>query len=66
MEVIPFLGSSRLAEPIDRFQVDAVVHGHSHYGQRQGMTPGGRPVFNCALPLFRRESPNEPFVLLEV
>jgi Icc-related predicted phosphoesterase len=65
-EIIPFLGSSRLAEPIDRFPVDAVFHGHAHYGLPVGCTPGGRTVYNCALPLMRRVSPERPFVLVDV
>lgn len=65
-EIIPFLGSSRLAEPIDRFPVDAVFHGHAHYGMPVGVTPGGRKVYNCALPLLRRLSPERPFVTLDV
>ncbi|HEV7872573.1 MAG TPA: metallophosphoesterase, partial [Enterovirga sp.] len=32
LEIFPFLGSSRLAETIDRFRVSAVVHGHAHRG----------------------------------
>ncbi len=47
-EIFAFLGSSRLAETIDRFQVSAVVHGHAHRGVYQGRTPGGAPVFNVA------------------
>ncbi|TCU07028.1 metallophosphoesterase family protein [Rhizobium sullae] len=47
-EIYPFLGSSRLAETIDRFHVDAVVHGHAHRGTYEGRTPGGTPVFNVA------------------
>ena len=66
VEIIPFLGSSRLAEPIDRFPVDAVFHGHSHYGMPIGCTPGGRDVYNCALPLLRRISPEQPFVTIDV
>jgi Icc-related predicted phosphoesterase len=65
-EVIPFLGSSRLAEPIDRFPVDAVFHGHAHYGTPHGCTPGGRDVYNCSLPLMRRLSPERPFVTVDV
>jgi Icc-related predicted phosphoesterase len=65
-EIIPFLGSSRLAEPIDRFPVDAVFHGHAHYGLPVGCTPGGRTVYNCALPLMRRVSPERPFVPVDV
>jgi Icc-related predicted phosphoesterase len=48
LEIYPFLGSSRLAETIDRFKVDAVVHGHAHRGTYEGRTPGGAPVFNVA------------------
>jgi uncharacterized protein len=47
-EIFPFLGSSRLAETIDRFRVTAVVHGHAHRGIYQGKTPGGVPVYNVA------------------
>lgn len=48
LEIYPFLGSSRLAETIDRFKVSAVVHGHAHRGAHEGATPGGAPVFNVA------------------
>lgn len=48
LEIYPFLGSSRLAETIDRFKVNAVVHGHAHRGTYEGRTPGGAPVFNVA------------------
>lgn len=47
-EIFPFLGSSRLAETIDRFPVTAVVHGHAHRGTYEGKTPGGAPVYNVA------------------
>jgi Icc-related predicted phosphoesterase len=47
-EIFPFLGSSRLAETIDRFPVKAVVHGHAHRGTYEGKTPGGAPVYNVA------------------
>ncbi len=47
-EIFPFLGSSRLAETIDRFPVKAVVHGHAHRGTYEGRTPGGAPVYNVA------------------
>ncbi|NNM72677.1 metallophosphoesterase family protein [Enterovirga aerilata] len=48
LEIFPFLGSSRLAETIDRFPVRAVVHGHAHRGAYEGRTPGGVPVYNVA------------------
>lgn len=48
VEIFPFLGSSRLAETIDRFPVNAIVHGHAHHGSFEGRTPKGIPVFNVA------------------
>jgi Icc-related predicted phosphoesterase len=48
-EIYQYLGSQRLAEPIDRFDhVKAVVHGHAHHGNFEGRTPLGKPVFNVA------------------
>jgi Icc-related predicted phosphoesterase len=48
-EIFPFLGCSRLADAIDRFDhVSAVVHGHAHRGTHAGKTPRGTPVYNCA------------------
>jgi uncharacterized protein len=64
LEIFPFLGSSRLAETIDRFKVSAVVHGHAHRGRYEGRTPGGAPVYNVAQHI---EKPNgRPYALLEV
>ncbi|HEY0112282.1 MAG TPA: metallophosphoesterase [Allosphingosinicella sp.] len=66
LEIYPFLGSSRLAHAVDRFEnVKAVVHGHAHRGAYEGRTPGGIPVYNCAQfvvePAFGR-----PYALLEI
>jgi len=64
LEIFPFLGSSRLAETIDRFKVSAVVHGHAHRGRYEGRTPGGAPVYNVAQYI---EKPNgRPYALLEM
>jgi Icc-related predicted phosphoesterase len=64
LEIFPFLGSSRLAETIDRFTVSAVVHGHAHRGAYEGRTPGGAPVYNVAMHI---EKPNgRPYALLEI
>lgn len=64
LEIYPFLGSSRLAEVIDRFTVSAVVHGHAHLGHYEGRTPGGQPVFNVASHI---EKPTgRPYALIEV
>jgi Icc-related predicted phosphoesterase len=48
LEIMPFLGCSRLGETIDRFKVSAVVHGHAHRGKYEGRTPAGQPVYNVA------------------
>lgn len=53
-EIFPFLGTSRLEGPLNRFPVDAVFHGHAHRGSLEGLTVGGTPVYNVALPLLRR------------
>ncbi|WP_395674473.1 metallophosphoesterase [Inquilinus sp.] len=64
LEIYPFLGSSRLAETIDRFTVSAVVHGHAHRGVYQGHTPGGAPVYNVAWAI---EKPSgRPYALIDL
>ena len=61
---LPFLGSSRLGETIDRFEVSAVVHGHAHRGAYEGRTPRGAPVYNVAMKI---EKPSgKPYALLRV
>lgn len=66
-EIIPFLGSSRLEEPLNRYHVVAAFHGHSHYGTAEGMTKEQVPVYNVAMPLLRQTYPDRPaFRLLEV
>jgi Icc-related predicted phosphoesterase len=64
LEIYPFLGSSRLAETIDRFKVSAVVHGHAHHGCYEGRTPGGAPVYNVAIQIPKPSG--KPYALLEV
>jgi Icc-related predicted phosphoesterase len=59
-EVMPFLGCSRLEEPLNRHGVTAVFHGHCHYGSEEGRTREGIPVYNVAAPLLRRLRPGEP------
>jgi Icc-related predicted phosphoesterase len=66
-EISPFLGSSRLEEPLLRYPVDAVFHGHAHRGSLEGRTINGVPVFNVARPLLQRSRPDQPpFLLYEV
>jgi len=37
-EIFPFLGTTRLAEVVDRHGADLVLHGHAHHGQLEGKT----------------------------
>jgi Icc-related predicted phosphoesterase len=67
LEIYPFLGSSRLEEPINRYAVHAVFHGHAHRGRPEGRTATGVPVFNVSVSLLRNVYPNRPpFRLFEV
>jgi len=66
-EIFAFVGSSRLEEPLNRYSVTAVFHGHAHRGTPEGHTKGGVPVYNVAMPLLRRSFPDHsPFRLLEI
>ncbi|HXE58973.1 MAG TPA: metallophosphoesterase [Gemmatimonadales bacterium] len=66
-EIYAFLGSSRLEEPLSRYPVDAVFHGHAHHGQPEGRTMGGVPVYNVSIALLQRTFPDRPpFRLLEL
>jgi Icc-related predicted phosphoesterase len=60
LEIYPFLGSSRLEEPLTRYPVDAVLHGHAHHGQLEGRTRTGTPVYNVSLSLLQRCFPDRP------
>jgi Icc-related predicted phosphoesterase len=67
LEIFPFLGSSRLEEPINRYDVTLVVHGHAHYGSPQGRTSANIPVYNVSMPLLKKLNPDHPpFRVLEV
>jgi Icc-related predicted phosphoesterase len=66
-EIFPFLGTTRLEEPLNRFAVTAAVHGHAHRGTPEGRTSTGVPVYNVSLPLLRARFPNRPpFRIIEV
>jgi Icc-related predicted phosphoesterase len=60
IEIFPWLGCSRLEEPINRYQVTAAVHGHAHGGSPEGHTSTGVPVYNVALHVMRRAYPDSP------
>lgn len=53
-EVFPFLGSYLLGKAVDEGGADLVVHGHSHHGRERGMTRGGIPVRNAAIPMLKK------------
>ncbi|KAA5546391.1 metallophosphoesterase family protein [Adhaeribacter rhizoryzae] len=53
-EIWPFMGSSRLVEPINRREVEAVFHGHAHVGTLEGQTSAGVKVYNVARPILQR------------
>lgn len=65
-QIYPFLGSSRLIEPICRFGANLVVHGHAHRGSREGTAGNGIPVYNVSLPLMTQISPEQPYIIREV
>jgi Icc-related predicted phosphoesterase len=66
-EIYPFLGSSRLEEPIGRYPVTLVFHGHAHRGQLEGATSSGARVYNVSLPLLSRAFPDRvPFRVFNV
>jgi Icc-related predicted phosphoesterase len=67
LEIVAFLGSSRLEEPLDRYRVTAVFHGHAHRGSLEGRTKGNAPVYNVAMPLLAAKFPDRPpFRVIEV
>ena len=66
-EIFPFLGSSRLEEPLNRYRPSVVFHGHAHRGRLEGTTSAGVPVYNVAMPLLKRTDPERPpFRVVEV
>jgi Icc-related predicted phosphoesterase len=67
LEIFAFLGTSRLEEPLIRYPVDAVFHGHAHRGYPEGKTVNNVPVYNVAKPLLQRIFPDSPpFRLVEI
>jgi Icc-related predicted phosphoesterase len=63
-EIFPFMGSSRLEEPINRFRVNAVFHGHAHNGTADGVTATGIPVYNVSSPLLQKTG--KPYRIIEL
>jgi Icc-related predicted phosphoesterase len=66
IEIYQYLGSSRLADALDRFgNIAAVVHGHAHHGAYEGRTMRGTPVYNCAQ-FVLKEKLGRPYALFDV
>jgi Icc-related predicted phosphoesterase len=65
-EIYPYLGCSRLEEPLARYAVSAVFHGHAHNGRAEGKTINGTPVYNVSWPLLIASTPDQPLRVLDV
>ena len=65
-EIYPFLGTSRLAEVIDRHGADLVLHGHAHNGKPDGRTTAGIPVHNVAITLLQSQKPSTVYRVFDV
>jgi Icc-related predicted phosphoesterase len=65
-EIYPFLGCSRLEEPLTRYPICAVIHGHAHHGAIEGRTRTNVPVYNVSASLMREHFPDRPFRVIEV
>jgi Icc-related predicted phosphoesterase len=65
-QIFPFLGCSRLAEPLSRRSVVACFHGHAHAGTLEGEAPNGVKVFNVAKPVLIKAGISCPFYIFEV
>src|SRR5437762_8142061 len=63
-EIFPFLGSTRLEEPINRFRATAVFHGHAHNGASEGKTATGIPVYNVSAPALHKTG--KPYRIVEL
>jgi Icc-related predicted phosphoesterase len=65
-DIYPYLGCSRLEDPLTRFPVSAVFHGHAHHGTPEGRTRTNVPVYNVSASLMRERFPDRPFQLVEL
>jgi Icc-related predicted phosphoesterase len=65
-EIYPFMGTSRLAEVVDRHGADLVLHGHAHHGKLDGKTTTGVPVHNVAITLLQAQTPPAVYRIFEI
>lgn len=65
-EIFAFLGSSRLEDPINHYNVTAAFHGHAHKGKPAGKTTKDVPIFNVSIPVLASQHPERaPFLLYD-
>ena len=64
--IMPFLGCSRLEEPLNRRGVIAAFHGHAHVGTLEGETSTGVKVFNVSKPVLQKAGYESPYFIYEV
>ena len=64
--IYPFLGCSRLAEPLTRIKVAAAFHGHAHAGTLEGKTTNGTKVYNVSKPILLKAGYAVPYFVLEL
>ncbi|HTU40605.1 MAG TPA: metallophosphoesterase [Candidatus Aquilonibacter sp.] len=65
-EIFPFMGTSRLAEVVDRHGADLVVHGHAHHGKTEGKTATGVAVYNVAISLLQAQTPPSVYRIFDL
>jgi Icc-related predicted phosphoesterase len=65
-EIFPFMGTSRLAEVVDRHGADLVLHGHAHHGKTEGRTTTGVAVHNVAISLLQAQQPSSVYRIFDV
>lgn len=65
-EIFPFLGCSRLAEPLIRRHVVAAFHGHAHRGSLEGQIAEGLKIYNVAISVLQKVGFKNPYFILEV
>jgi Icc-related predicted phosphoesterase len=64
--IYPFLGSSRLEEPLNRHNVTAAFHGHAHGGAFETVTNKGVKIFNVSKPTLLRAGYEAAYFIFEV
>jgi len=65
-EIFAFMGTSRLAEVVDRHGADLVFHGHAHHGKTEGHTTTGVPVHNVAISLLQAQQPSLVYKIFDL